>query len=376
MTVAGQGTPCEDTRQGAYRLRAATRWVATSPRERGCGVWCVEHTDEHPTIKVERKGGRSVATWRGLMTCGHIWTCPVCSANKRAARVGRIERALQQTGGRWQMLTVTLRHHEGMPLRELVRGLMAAWRRTRQGGKIQRIWQGRVSASVRALEVTHGANGWHPHVHVLLRTTEWSDDEREALQDRWELAIVRELGEHVRPDDLHGLTWSKPLDASSASDRERGRYLAKAGLEVAGVAKQAKGSSTWDIARRAVEGDSRGFWLWREFYEATKGRRAIELDDRAAAAAKRHEEAEGSKVAEGEGGTLPKYIEVQRDDVRALRAWERSFPAIMAVVLHAAEGEHGELAVREWVAVARARMTRHRPTPHATSPPVHDGTLQ
>lgn len=372
----GESNALCEPRQEAYRLRALTRWVALSPRERGCGVWCVEHTDEHPCIKVERKDGKNSATWRGLMTCGHIWTCPVCSANKRAARVERIDRAMRHMGGQWVMLTVTLRHRDGMALRELVRGLMAAWRRTRQGGCIQRVWTARVSASVRALEVTHGPNGWHPHVHVLLRTSGWSDVEREALQARWELAIVRELGEHVRPDDLHGLAWSTPIDASRADERARGRYLAKAGLEVAGVAKQSKHSSTWDIARRATAGESKAFWLWREFYEATKGRRAIELDDRAAAAAKAHEAAENAHVEEGEGGALPTYIEVKRDDVRALRAWERTFPAIMAVVLKAAEGDLGEREVREWIAVARARMTRHRPTPHATSPPVHYGTLQ
>lgn len=339
-------------------------------------MWCVEHTDEHPAIRVEKKDGRSVARWLGLMTCGHIWTCPVCSQNKRARRVERIVAALEELGGEWVMLTVTLRHRQGLALRELVRGMMAAWRRTRQGGKVQSVWSARVSASVRSLEVTYGENGWHPHVHVLLRTKEWTDEEREALQNRWEVCIVRELGEHVRPDDLHGLKWSRPIDASKSDERHRARYLAKAGLEVGGVAKEGRrGSlSPWDIARAAAAGDSRSFWLWREFYDATKGRRAIELDDRAAAAAKRNEEKKKFDV-DCEERIAPVRIEVKRDDVRALRKWERGLGSIMAVVLRAAE-EGGELAVRQWVDAARARMARLTPQPHATSPPVHHGTIQ
>lgn len=253
------------------------------------------------------------------------------------------------------MVTVTLRHREGMALKELVRGLCAAWRRTRQGGKVQDVWTGRVSASVRALEVTHGQNGWHPHVHVLLRTTEWSDPERAALQARWEASIVRELGPAARPDDLHGLVWSEPFEGTPGD--ERPLYLTKMGLEVSGVAKHAaRGSRTpWDIARAAADGDSRALWLWREFYASTKGRRAVELDDRAAAAAKRAEELEGADKDAGEGSSTSE-MQVKRDDVRALRMLEPRMPGIFAMVLRAAEQE-GFDGARQWIAYARAHAS-------------------
>lgn len=320
---------------------------------------CVEHTEEHPTIRVERKEGGPRASWRGILTCGHIHTCPVCSQNLRAERTERIVRAVQHLGGRWQMVTLTVRHHHGRGLKELRDGIANAWRRARQGGKIQRVWSGRVSASVRAFEVTYGDNGWHPHIHVLLRTSEWSEDERDALQARWERAIVKELGADAKPDDLHGLVWSEPFNASKETEAKQARYLSKLGLEVAGVAKEGrKGSRTpWDIACDAAAGDSRALWLWREFYASTKGRRAIELDDRAAAADKRALEIASVNVPEPEGAALPTIIEVKRDDVRALRHLERRIGAIMCIVLRAAE-ERGAEGVREWVAYARADALR------------------
>ena len=331
--------------------------MSPSPRERDCGILCVEHVDEHPSIVVKREEGGPRARWKGILTCGHIWTCPVCSQNLRSERAERITRAVDHLAGRWQMLTVTFRHRHGLALKDLVEGLGRAWRRTRQGGRIQRVWTGRVSASVRCLEVTYGDNGWHPHVHVLLRTTDWTEEEKGWLQDRWERAVVKELGVHARPSDLVGLKWSEPFDAKGASGR-RATYLAKLGLETSGIAKEGKGSSRtpWDLARAAAAGDSRSLWLWREFYAATRGKRAIELDDRAAAADKRAQEVASSLLEnEPEGNELPVHIEVQRDDVRALRRLERRIGAIMAIVLRAAE-ERGAEGVREWVDFARADL--------------------
>ena len=347
-------------RQGAYALRSQTRWLAPSQRERGCGSLCVEHVDQEPAIQLKRVDGAPRARWLGLMTCGHIWTCPVCSQNLRAKRAERIAAAVRGMGGRWQMLTITLRHREGMPLHTLMVGLMSAWRRTRQGGRIQRLWSDAVTGSARAVEVTHGENGWHPHVHVLLRTSEWTDDDKDALLVRWQTAVRRELGGACTPSDERALTWSDPFDAADAGQREF--YLAKLGLEMSGIGKKSRGASAsrshWDVARDAAEGDSRSVWLWREFQAATKGRRMLELDDRASLAAKKQLESEAPDPRDdGEGKTT--LIEVKRDDVRALRRLEFRLPAIFAIVLQAAEDE-GPEGARTWIRYARDHAPVHR----------------
>jgi hypothetical protein len=347
-------TATPPARQSAFGLRARTRRISPSARERGCGVLCIERGEEHPSIKVKRAAGVASAHWQGVLKCGHIWTCPVCSQDLRAKRAERVAGAMGELGGRWQMVTVTLRHREGVPLKRLRDGLARAWRRTRQGGRIQRVWEERVTATVRAAEVTYGANGWHPHIHVLMRTTEWDEDETDELTRKYARAIERELGPDFRPSDARGIVWSTPFDADDGDAERRGAYLAKLGLEVAGVGKhgRAGGMSPWELAERAVSGDERSKSRWWEYFEATRGRRMVELDDRASAAAERAEQAK-ARLEEPEHVDPPTIIEVKRDDVRALRRLEqRGMLGIMATILEAAEAG-GAAAVAEWIAYAR-----------------------
>jgi hypothetical protein len=354
-----------EARSGVYSLRAELRRVSQSERERFCGALVVEHVDTEPSIELRQDAGQVRASWRGLMQCGHIWTCPVCSRKLRTERGKRVVAAVEGLRGRWQMLTATLRHNAGMALDDEKTGgkvtkpgtygaLTRAWRRTRQGGKVQAIWSERVTASVRATEVTYAEHGAHPHVHVLLRTSEWTDEERQLLLDKYREAIARELGTEGTPDAVHALTWSEPFDADDA--RGRALYVAKLGLELSGAGKVGKkGSRThWQVAQRAAAGDSRARALWSRFYAATKGRRMLELDARANEAADaflQQDPVDGSGEAMGS-------IRVRRDDVRALRFWERHNRGIFAEILRAAETQ-GELAVRWYLKTARARLESH-----------------
>jgi hypothetical protein len=375
-------------RQGAYRLRARTRMLSASTRERGCGTCVVEHLDCSPTVEVRAnpKGGAK-ARFHGMLTCGHIWTCPVCSMNLRSKRVERIGAALRGLGGRWQMLTITLRHRPGMPLQRLLIGLAAAWRLSRQGGAVQVLWDQLVTASVRAFEVTHGENGWHPHIHMLLRTEEWTEADKRTLTERFQEAVsgirvthrlnkkgewvLRKkappqividagLGSECLPLRSRAIVWSEPFDASDAKGRET--YLAKLGLEVAGLAKEGRSGSRspWQIAYDASYGDEHSQRLWAEYCHASRGRRALELDDRASDAAERQIEAERiDSLEEPEVHTIS--IELHRDDVWALKRLEqRGHPGIFAKVLELAERPMGAReAVQEFLSYARehARTT-------------------
>ena len=67
------------------------------------------------------------------------------------------------------MVTLTLRHHEGHRLRDSWTAASKGWGRVTSG----RRWE-KTSARfgmlgfARAIEVTHGENGWHPHIHAVL----------------------------------------------------------------------------------------------------------------------------------------------------------------------------------------------------------------
>lgn len=303
-----------------FRLRAGLRRVTSSERMRSCGVRCVQRDGECCALDVTMSKERTMR-WRGVLLCGRIWCCPVCSEKLRAERATEVQDALEGAGGRWQMVTFTVRHHQGQKLEHVLNVLRAAWRRCKQGGAIQRIMKGRVSASVRAVEVTYGENGWHPHVHVLWRTTQWSDDERDKLFERWMQCISR-LDESMLPDARHAVVWSAPIDASHSDDRKRARYVAKLGLEIVGVAKWER--SVWSLAARAVRGDAQSAALWREFEGATRGARMIECDERAtifAARARTTRElaCESRDVEPSEVVT----ISIDRTELQLLRAAER-----------------------------------------------------
>lgn len=272
-----------------YRLRAQLRAVTPNRRDRLCGLTVHLKPDDNggnPQIVCEGSPGAWEPTWHGVITCRHIWTCPVCSAKLRAKRLEQIDAAMRKGGGRWQMLTLKFSHRRGMPLKGLLDGLAAALRWVKQGGSMQRLWARKVTASVRATEVTHGANGWHPHAHLLLRTAHWARVERRAFALKWQRAIAKFLGPECLPSLEHGTHWSPPIDASIADERRRGAYLAKLGAEIAGVAK--KTHASWAIAERAaaVPSDPGARLLWMEFCEATSGRRMLEADERAVALSK------------------------------------------------------------------------------------------
>jgi hypothetical protein len=258
------------------------------------------------------------------------------------------------------MLTVTLRHDAGIPLRTSLRTLLDCWRRTRQGGAVQRIWTKRVKASMRVVEVTHShANGWHPHVHVMIQGGRWTADEEQVLLERWVSVVTKHAGARFSPSFERGLVWSRPFAADDEGGR--GRYISKVGLELTGVAKEGRyrSRSPWQIAADAGRGDRRSVELWHEYSSATKGARMLWMDERANAYA------DGQRAVEGveyECETLrpPRkktFVELWPEELSALRAAEFRHPSILHDVLASAEAsEDPDAVVHEWVAWSSRRQ--------------------
>lgn len=361
-----------------FELRAKLRRITENERERRCAVCAVR--DAGPGIEARGTPGAWSSRWVGVLTCGHIWTCPVCSERIKKERLAKLLTAVGNGGGVWQMVSLTVRHRDGMPLRGLVQGLMRAWRRARQGGATQRVWTKNVTASARALEITRGANGWHPHLHVLLHTKGFSDDEKATLLDRWLLCVRRELGDACVPDALHAIRWSTPIDICRASDVDRARYVVKLGLELAGDKDGRRGSSSvWDLAELAVSGDAQARGWWLEYARATKGRRAIELDDRAAAYARQpkalaHELADHDLAEKDEDRGKEELVVIPVDslELRAIREYEARFdPTILAVMNRDVErSESPAPVVRAWLDLVTRVLGYHGRHGHSEEAPA------
>ena len=134
--------------------------------------------------------------------------------------------------------------------------------------------------------------------------------------------------------------------------------------------------SCWQVAKRAAEGDPACLRLWTEYYAATKGRRAYELDERAAAAGKEQlaldaldgDEARDKVGVDAEAPEETKLVRlpVKTRDFWALRRLERIMPPIMAMVLRSLETD-GPCAVAKWVAYAHQRCPSYSQPTSLTS---------
>lgn len=284
-------------------------------RVRACGR--IMANGQTATVEVERSEGR--ARYSGLAVCGSIHACPVCSAAIRHQRALDIEEACSRhlaAGGHLLMVTLTTRHHEGMRLAGLWDVLTNAMRHLRSG-RAAKALNARLGlvGSIKAVEVTCGANGWHPHVHLLLfvrggtSLASQVEDVLTSWTPRWIDAVVRQG--YPAPEAPYALR-VQPVTLS-----EVGTYLAKVqdgyggtwgpSQEIArGDLKRSKGEhgrTPFGLLEAWVrEGDVGDLLRWREWELASRGRRAIVWSNglRAALGMDQHEH-DDQAAAEGAG---------------------------------------------------------------------------
>jgi len=185
------------------------------------------------------------------------------------------------------MLTLTLPHDAGDELRPMRRHVSRAWQFVQSGAPWKR-WKKRIGffGSVRALEITNGVSGWHPHLHVLV-LTEGKLREQTQLEfvefvlARWRKAIARpnkENGAKYRePTAEHGVT---------LTESHRDDYIAKLGLAdevVNGTLKKGRhgGRTPLQILHDITFGvgsepeQRRSVQLWLEYANEMRGARQL-----------------------------------------------------------------------------------------------------
>lgn len=273
-------------------------WVRPTRAAR-CRWRCAE------TVMVH--GDRDGAHFSGLERCASIWACPVCSSVIRAERAREVQQAVDwwqspEQGCYIVFVTLTLRHKRGDPLATSLDAAMSAWRGLLQG-KAWGTFKTRygVRYYIRAVEVTYGVNGWHPHIHALLFTNKpLTKDEGEAMKKdlyrRWSSLVVQHGGREptevrgvdVRRGDKDGKVLAQYLGKMQDSHTSTEGEVAprrKIGAEIARFDfKSGRGQSVMpfelldgqaaDEHLEDVDARTPGR-LWVEYVEATHGRRAI-----------------------------------------------------------------------------------------------------
>ena len=265
-------------------------------------------TNIHPTagcmhvrisrkVDVHRSKKHGKAFYGGLQTCGNVFTCPICAAKIQEHRRQEIAKAFEATyrgdfgSKKIVMVTLTFSHKIADKIGELLVKQAEAFKKLRAGKVWARIKNkfGFIGL-IRTLEVTHGANGWHPHTHeawIVDKSTDVEDLHREVLA-RWfkyckKLGLVgrnvkafMERSVHIvdncstskylaKEDGTGNLGIDSPV--KWGADRELAKSSSKLG--------RAAGKHSFELLADYGDGDKKAGKLFLDYAFAMKGRAQI-----------------------------------------------------------------------------------------------------
>ena len=203
------------------------------------------------TVDVMYNPARQKANYSNLQRCGSVWMCPVCAAQISEVRKVEVKTAIdgyRESGGFVSLLTLTVPHYSSSHLKTLLDQLRIATRRFFNGTRRSKEFWALSSKEhhIKALEVTHGYNGWHPHFHVLLFSrTQLTDADQAQMLELWQDAC--RIARLPRPNH-HGVD----LRNGEYADQ----YVSKWGLEHEVTKSHLKQGSTsytpWDLLKYSM----------------------------------------------------------------------------------------------------------------------------
>jgi len=251
-------------RRYRWRLREVAGKIIPKERVATCGI-----RTHGPTVDIRHgDGGAHIG---GLHTCGSVWHCPVCAAKiaeRRRQEVEELMTCAEAAEHPAYMAAFTFPHHRFQTAGDLRAVCAATWKKIIAGAPWKRACR-KVNflGFVRALEVTYGENGWHPHIHTVMAFAAGTpvaaiEEFGVWLFERWAAAIERAGYGSCNPDVWR---WEPVRNAVQAGD-----YVVKWGADrelTQGHMKRAKGGgrTPWQLLDDAANGDKRAAALFREY---------------------------------------------------------------------------------------------------------------
>lgn len=362
--------PFSERRIVRARLVHTLREVTTVERCKSCG-W--EPLGQAVVLKAGTVGGRPSAGFGGLERCGRIWLCPECSAKIRLRRgeevAEGISRHLDNDGGAY-FWTVAIPHEYGDKLLVVFAILADLIAKVKAG----RRWQNEkkrygILGDIRAIEVTHGLNGWHPHAHILIVTDRVLSFEEWCA---WASSLDKRVGETLLKlgwnPGLPGIRSTMiPVDKGAGlaayitkvQEKGLGNEMARADLKNGRKGGRTPFQILGDFSETGLVDDLE---LWWEFEKATAGRNAIrwskglralllpdvekQTDEEIAA-----EEHDGEVIAHI---TMPVWARIRRDpDIRLaceFAAAKDGWEGLLRTLIQYRISAHGVYTPEEWAA--------------------------
>jgi Replication protein len=268
--------PVADRRDYRYERRTALQKITWLTRLKKCGNTPIS------SAAVEIGITTGVAHFRNVATCGSVWACPVCSAKILGARSIEIAEAIRRwtsLDGSFAFETLTMSHHSRTGLKAAIRALAKAFTATNAGrsSAVHKSF-GQVGY-LKSVEVTHGVNGWHVHLHILRFLDHWLDDSEienwsQLIYSKWSTSMVNQG--FARPSrmaqDMHMVKIGENMDGYFTKAFDNPRELASEAL----TASTAHGRTPWQLLDSALADESgKDMQLWHEYERATKGTRQV-----------------------------------------------------------------------------------------------------
>jgi len=282
-------TAPENESPSEYRFRLQ-KWARScygnfDHRLNGC---CIRTVPGGWGVDVVRNPATNSAHFVGLEQCSRVWTCPVCSqriSNQRRQELSEALAAAQLRGWTPILVTYTLSHQYSDLLEHTIDALQRSLRAFKSG----RAWQDikreyGIQGGIKALEVTFGENGWHPHVHELMFLDVPKDRLNTAalqnwLVDRW-IAMLEKQGKSA--------SFARGVDVRTA-DSDIADYIAKWGREPKEQTWGAEhemsrapnkkahrdGLTPFQLLECVSGGDARARVLFVEYARAMEGKRQL-----------------------------------------------------------------------------------------------------
>jgi hypothetical protein len=270
-----------------YWLQSCARELVPNERVSQC---LRSHAPLKENVEVHKAKEGKGAFYKGLVVCGSVWMCPVCASRISEERKRELLAGLSRWNGRLLMATYTLSHSRNMRLANILAAELDAYRSLKSGANFQRLkenfgWKG----SVRTIEVTYGANGWHPHIHELvfieMGKTKIMDS---VYEGHLKAEIFRDWKRNLNKRG-YGIDYTHGIDIRTAKDTVAD-YLAKWGREPINPEWTISSEITKQPTKKARqgghtptallfdygEGSPQCGRLWREYAAVLKGKHQLE----------------------------------------------------------------------------------------------------
>ena len=316
----------------------AGHWKKTGENLRGssvlgCGRWRNYGAD--PNIAEIQIPADGAPRMLGHFACRSSWSCDHCArarvSQTRGWLRGALMPALSVAGLSGALVTFTIAHAYGDDWGDVVDRLYKAFSLfDRRMAK----WYRKVGCvgKLKALEAPVGANGLHPHLHVLLTYLAGTDlaELEAAMRSAWSKAVA-EVGGKVNE---HGFDFKADCVNDYAAKLETSHELASHGTKKA----RGKGKLLGQLLDRAAIGDTKAGAEWLRAQAALGGKMRFHaggLPKKLGIPCPSEWEEEPADD-EGDGGEKPEPVRITYPQVHHLKATGTTGRAGLAAILRSA----------------------------------------